>query len=242
METRAAAKLRVLGLLLAIGISCNCQAAQAMLLSGQVEERAESLEAPSPMPPALNQNQNQSQSQNQNRNQNLPLPLQSQQARPDTARAAIGRPAAPLATGKPTTNSFPATYQGAWYCETTVIDSTLPAVLQGQVIGSEVVFFPSKDGGIHARWNQPGWVETQSQAITFNGTEAKADRTTYYFGDNMQGSWAARARDQFAQTGPDMISAKSYVDQYLDGQYLGRYRTVSVLKRSGTPQNMASMN
>lgn len=232
METRAVAKLRVLGLLLAIGISCNCQVAQAMLLSGQVEERAESLEPPSPMPPALDKNQN----------QNLPLPLQSQQARPDIARPAIGRPAAPMAMGKPTTNSFPATYQGAWYCETTVIDSTLPAVLQGQVIGSEVVFFPSKDGGIHARWNQPGWVETQSQAITFNGTEAKADRTTYYFGDNMQGSWAARARDQFAQTGPDMISAKSYVDQYLDGQYLGRYRTVSVLKRSGTPQNMASMN
>ncbi len=233
METRAVAKLRVLGLLLAIGISCNCQAAQAMLLSGQVEERAETLEAPAPMPPALDKNQS----------QNLPqTSLQSQQARPDTGKPAISRPAAPMSMGKPTTNSFPATYQGAWYCETTVIDSTLPAVLQGQVIGSEVVFFPSKDGGIHARWNQPGWVETQSQAITFNGTEAKADRTTYYFGDNMQGSWAARARDQFAQTGPDMISAKSYVDQYLDGQYLGRYRTVSVLKRSGTPQNMASMN
>lgn len=246
METRAvakpqpraklSAKVRLIGVLLVLAF--NCQAAQAMLLTGQVEERAEALEP------------NQNQYQNQNQSQNL-APLQSLQGRPDLLnRPNLGGPipnrpsqvAQPPSVSKPTTNSFPATYQGAWYCQTTVVDSTLPAVLQGQVIGSEVVFFLSKDGGIHARWNQPGWVETQSQAITFNGTEAKADRTTYYFGDNMQGSWAARARDQFAQTGPDIISAKSYVDQYLDGQYLGRYRTVSVLKRSSTSQNMASMN
>lgn len=244
METRVAAKTKLsakaklsakLNLSLTVillALAVNCQPAKAMLLSGQVEERAEALET----------NQTPNQIPNQNPNQS---PLQSQQGRPDLTRANLNRPnqaAQQPSPTKPTTNSFPATYQGAWYCQTTVVDSTLPAVLQGQVIGSEVVFFLSKDGGIHARWNQPGWVETQSQAITFNGTEAKADRTTYYFGDNMQGSWAARARDQFAQTGPDMISAKSYVDQYLDGQYLGRYRTVSVLKRSGTSQNMASMN
>ncbi len=234
METRVIAKslklkLKLIAILLALAF--NCQAAQAMLLSGQVEERAEALES------------NQNSGPNSNPNQRpIQAPLQSQQGRPDLARP--GQPSGNTqpCLNKPTTNSFPATYQGAWYCQTTVVDSTLPAVLQGQVIGSEVVFFLSKDGGIHARWNQPGWVETQSQAITFNGTEAKADRTTYYFGDNMQGSWAARARDQFAQTGPDIISAKSYVDQYLDGQYLGRYRTTSVLKRSGTAQNMASMN
>jgi hypothetical protein len=246
METRAvakpkpsaklSAKVRLISVLLVLAV--NCEAAQAMLLTGQVEERAEALEP--------NQNQNQNQSQKQNL-----APLQGQQGKPDLLNRTnlngpnLNKPsqvAQPPSAYKPTTNSFPATYQGAWYCQTTVVDSTLPAVLQGQVIGSEVVFFVSKDGGIHARWNQPGWVETQSQAITFNGTEAKADRTTYYFGDNMQGSWAARARDQFAQTGPDMISAKSYVDQYLDGQYLGRYRTVSVLKRSSTSQSMASMN
>lgn len=234
METRVIAKslnLKMIALLLALSV--NCQAAQAMLLSGQVEERAEALESnqnPSPNP-YVNPNQNQGQA-----------PLQSQQGRPDLTKAGQPSVSTQPSLNKPATNSFPASYQGAWYCQTTVVDSTLPAVMQGQVIGSEVVFFLGKDGSIHARWNQPGWVETQSQAITFNGTEAKADRTTYYFGDNMQGSWAARARDQFAQTGPDIISGKSYVDQYLDGQYLGRYRTTSVLKRSGAAQNMASMN
>ncbi len=245
METRVIAKslnlkLKLIAVLLAL--AANCQAAQAMLLSGQVEERAEALESNPNSGPNSGPNSNLYSSPHSNQSQGqIPTPLRSQQGRPDLAK---GQPAATTQPGlnRPTTNSFPASYQGAWYCQTTVVDSTLPAVLQGQVIGSEVVFFLSKDGGIHARWNQPGWVETQSQAITFNGTEAKADRTTYYFGDNMQGSWAARARDQFAQTGPDIISAKSYVDQYLDGQYLGRYRTISVLKRSGAAQNMASMN
>ncbi|CAN5145442.1 hypothetical protein BH11CYA1_BH11CYA1_34320 [soil metagenome] len=245
METLTSAlpKLKMLGLLLVL--ACNCQAAQAMLLSGQVEERAETLEQiPGAMPASPSQRPAQGPApqslQSQPISQSQPT-LQNQQGRQDQLRTSPPRPN--QANLKPSSsNTFPATYQGAWYCETTVVDSTLPAVLQGQVIGSEVVFFPSTDGAIHARWNQPGWVETQSQAITFNGTEAKADRTTYYFGDNMQGSWAARARDQFAQTAPDLISAKSYVDQYVDGQYLGRYRTVSVLKRSGNSQNMASMN
>lgn len=177
------------------------QAAEAMLLSGHLEEKNENKDKPAA--------------------------------------------ASPTDTGSPTPvlnppNTFPKTYQGTWYCQTTVVDSTLPSVSQGQVIASEVVFFPSADGLIHAKWNQPGWVETQSLAVAFNGVEAKADRTTYYFGDNMHGSWAARARDQFIQVSADQIMAKSYVDQYLDGQYLGRYRTESVLKRTQAGQNMAT--
>jgi hypothetical protein len=214
MATLRLLPAKIIMLLAVLAISSP---AQAMLLSGQVEQAEEVKEV---------------ELQNQ-KPQAAPPNFQGQQQKPKAEQA---RPQSPTA------NSFPASYQGAWYCETTVIDSTLPAVAKGQVIGSEVVFYSSKDGTIHARWNQPGWVETQSQAITFNGTEAKADRTTYYFGDNMQGNWAARGRDQFAQTGPDAISAKSYVDQYMDGQYLGRYRTVSVLKRTGLGQNMANMN
>ena len=109
-------------------------------------------------------------------------------------------------------------------------DSSAPAVVAGQTIESEVSFYPAAGGRIKARWNQAGWAETQAVASTFgkNNDEAKSDRTTYFYGDNANGAWAARARDQFALTAPDTISAKSYVDQYIDGQYAGRYRTVSV--------------
>jgi len=237
METWAKNFKKVLWAAAALAL-ISPQPTQAMLLSGHLEERKEGQDSqPSTQPSSQQPGQQQAaqpaplQSQTP---QLSPLPSASLALPANQARGA-SRPGQPA-----TANSFPLTYQGAWYCETTVIDSTLPAVAQGQVIGSEVVFYPAKDGTIHARWNQPGWVETQSQAVTFNGSEAKADRTTYYFGDNMQGSWAARARDQFAQTSADAITAKSYVDQYMDGQYLGRYRTVSVLKRNADSQNMAN--
>jgi hypothetical protein len=139
-------------------------------------------------------------------------------------------------------NTFPRSFAGSWVSETKVIDSTAPQVIAGQVIASDVIFYPTSDGRVQARWNQPGWVETQNVACSFgkNNNEAKSDRTTYFFGDNAQGSWAARARDQFAQTAPDTITAKSYVDQYIDGQYVGRYRTLSVLKRTSTDSTIAN--
>jgi hypothetical protein len=140
-----------------------------------------------------------------------------------------------------TPNTFPRAFQGSWACQTTVVDSNAPAVAAGQTIDCDVTFYPTGDGRIQARWNQPGWQETQAVASSFgkNNNEAKSDRTTYYFGDNAQGSWAARARDEFAQTAPDTITAKSYVDQYIDGQYVGRYRTMSVLKRSSSDPSIA---
>ena len=138
-------------------------------------------------------------------------------------------------------DSFPKAFKGDWSCQTKVVDSSAPSVAPGQIIDSEVVFYPTADGRIKARWNQAGWVETQSNAYSFgkNNDEAKSDRTTYYFGDNAQGSWAARSRDQFKQSSPDTISATSYVDQYIDGQYVGRYRTVSVLKKTSTDASIA---
>ncbi len=235
METWAKIVKRTLLIVAAVAIN-SPQSASAMLLSGHLEERKDGTDGTDG--PNGRQQQGTGPALQSQTPTLSPVPSLQQQPNSQITTRPQARPpqAAPV-------NSFPLTYQGAWYCETTVVDSTLPAVAQGQVIGSEVVFYPAKDGTIHARWNQPGWVETQSQAVTFNGSEAKADRTTYYFGDNMQGSWAARARDQFAQTSADAISAKSYVDQYMDGQYLGRYRTVSVLKRNAAAQNMAnSMN
>jgi hypothetical protein len=87
METRVIAKslnLKTIAILLALAV--NCQAAQAMLLSGQVEERAEALES--------NQNSGPNSNPYSNPNQS-PAPLQSQQGRPD------------LAKGQPATNTQP---------------------------------------------------------------------------------------------------------------------------------------
>jgi hypothetical protein len=136
-------------------------------------------------------------------------------------------------------NSFPKAFEGTWECNTTVVDSSSPSVAAGQVINSEATFYATTGGRIQGRWNQAGWVESQCTAESYGPDQAKSDRTTYYYGDNSQGSWAARSRDQFALTAPDTMSAKSYVDQYINGQFAGRYRTVSVLKKVAAAQNIA---
>jgi len=137
-------------------------------------------------------------------------------------------------------NTFPKSYLGDWACQTKVTDSTVATVSAGQTIDSEVTFYATAGGRVQARWNQAGWVETQNTANSYGKNEAKSDRTTYYFGENSQGSWAARSRDQFALTDADTISATSYVDQYIDGQYAGRYRTASVLKRISSNPTIAN--
>lgn len=136
-------------------------------------------------------------------------------------------------------NSFPAGFEGRWHCVTRVIDSAVDTIAVGTELVSEVNFVRLQGGRVVARWLQPGWTETQASAVKWNENEARVDRTSYYFGEGMNGSWGSRARDQFVQTGSLSMECKSYVDQYLDGNYIGRYRTISVLTRAGTVDTIA---
>jgi hypothetical protein len=139
----------------------------------------------------------------------------------------------------PPPNSFPENYAGRWQCVTRVIDSAVDTVAVGTELVSEVSFVEIPDGRVIARWAQPGWTETQASAMSWSSREAQTDRTSYYFGEGMNGSWASRSRDHFMQTGTDRLDCKSYVDQYIDGRYVGRYRTVSVLSRVGAVNTIA---
>ncbi len=136
-------------------------------------------------------------------------------------------------------NSFPAGFEGKWHCVTKVIDSAVDTIAVGTELVSEVNFVRLPGGRVVARWLQPGWTETQASAVKWNESEARVDRTSYYFGEGMNGSWGSRARDQFVQTGSRSMECKSYVDQYLDGNYIGRYRTISVLSRDGVVDTIA---
>jgi len=139
----------------------------------------------------------------------------------------------------PPPNSFPANYSGRWQCVTRVVDSAVDTVTIGTEMKSEVCFVDVPEGRVVARWVQPGWTETQASAMSWSSREAQTDRTSYYFGEGMDGSWASRSRDHFMQVGTDKLECKSYVDQYMDGRYIGRYRTISVLSRVGTVNTIA---
>lgn len=157
---------------------------------------------------------------------------------PGQPTLAYGRaPSAAQLTPPP--NSFPANYSGRWQCVTRVVDSAVDSVAVGTELKSEVCFVDVPDGRVVARWVQPGWTETQASAMSWSSREAQTDRTSYYYGEGMNGSWASRSRDHFLQVGIDRLECKSYVDQYLDGRYIGRYRTISILSRLGTVSTIA---
>ncbi|MCA9816862.1 MAG: hypothetical protein R3C24_14490 [Cyanobacteriota/Melainabacteria group bacterium] len=139
----------------------------------------------------------------------------------------------PVSNGVPNlpANSFPSTFLGRWHCVTEVVDSYVRDVGVGTKMVSEVKFSRKPDGRVVADWLQPGWTESQAFAVTWSDKEARVDRTCYYFADGMQGAWASRSRDHFIMQEPAKMVCKSYIDQYIDGRYLGRYRTVSVLTR-----------
>ena len=137
------------------------------------------------------------------------------------------------------TDSFPDAYEGQWQCETTVVDSAVGAVVPGVKTVSLVSFARNAAGAITSSWQQDGWAEGQSTVTAFNTNEAQLDRTSYYMVGSNAGLWAARARGQYTKVANDDIVAKSVVDQYMDGQYVGRYRTTSVMRRLRPEVDMA---
>lgn len=135
-------------------------------------------------------------------------------------------------------NSFPVSFSGIWRCETTVVDSGVSTILPGQKSISEISFKHAPDGRTVASWAQPGWTEAEASPVSFSQEKARVDRTNYYWGDGVQGAWAARSRDDFTRVSDSQMISKSYIDQYVDGQFVGRYRTTSVLYRVSDADGM----
>lgn len=128
-------------------------------------------------------------------------------------------------------DSFPQDVQGSWQCVTVVIDSLVDTVPVGNKVVSKMDFVKGTDGRIVARFLQPGWTEAQESVTAFSNTQYQMDKTNYYYGDHTNGSWAARSRDRYQLVEKNKMIAESEVDQYVNGRYVGRYRTHSTLVR-----------
>lgn len=137
------------------------------------------------------------------------------------------------------TASFPSTYEGLWRCQSTVIDSQMNIVLTGHKLTSVIRFVRNADGRLVAQWVQPGWNETQTNVEKFSESEAKLERTNVYSADG-NSNWLARSQDVFTQIDDATMVAQSEVDQYMDGQYIGRYRTESILSRITQPEDLSA--
>lgn len=129
-------------------------------------------------------------------------------------------------------DSFPNSFAGTWKCLTVVIDSAVASVEIGSRLESQVEFSRGEDGKVLAHWSQPGWTEAAMSVTALNDHEADLNRTNMYVlpaaGNS---SWTAKSSDHYLQFEADQIAAVSSVDQFVNGEYLGRYRTKSLLVR-----------
>lgn len=125
-------------------------------------------------------------------------------------------------------NSFPQTFAGWWKCVTVVVDSAVSTIPVGQRVESAISFEQLRDGRVIERWEQPGWTETASNVTPISTVEVALERTNFYRRD---GRWAAHSRDRYLQIDANRIAADSQVEQFVDGQFLGRYQTKSMLYR-----------
>lgn len=135
--------------------------------------------------------------------------------------------------------SFPSTYEGLWRCQSTVIDSQINIVPTGHKLTSVIRFVRNADGKLIAQWVQPGWNETNTAVQRFSESEAKLERTNIYSGDSAS-NWATRSQDVFTQIDDATMVAQSEIDQYMDGLYIGRYRTESILSRITQLEDLSS--
>lgn len=131
-------------------------------------------------------------------------------------------------------DSYPSSYEGTWHCQTEVIASSASCISIGQQMSCAVRFQRHKSGEISAVWQQPGWQEAKSSIAACGPHEAITKRTNFYLGNGSNRSWTACCHDHFKQLSANAMVSSSYVDQYMDGHYLGRYQTRSVLYRVGS--------
>lgn len=132
-----------------------------------------------------------------------------------------------------------AKFQGTWQSVTLVTDSLVPTVAAGQRVVSTMEFARSDQGRLYAKWQQPGWQESQSAITVISPDNFMIDRTSYYTADRNSGSWATRSRDQYSLLTNSQILAVSEIDQYIDGRFVGRYCTRSVLTKISDQTSVA---
>lgn len=163
-------------------------------------------------------------------------------AAPATLQSSATREIAPAMATAATTRQEKQTplarFQGTWQAVTVVTDSLVPTVSAGQRVVSTMEFAQSNDGHLYAKWEQPGWRESQASVTVTSTDSFMIDRTSYYFGDRST-AWATRSRDSYNLLEGNKVLATSEIDQYVDGRYVGRYCTRSVLVKISDSTSVA---
>jgi hypothetical protein len=123
--------------------------------------------------------------------------------------------------------------EGNWKCVSQVVASNVPGVTPGKVVQSAVQYRKDGRGNLVELWFQNQWTPANSAVVKLDSDLLTSTHESTSPG-NDGGAWSARSHDLYKIVAPTRIVAKSTVEQFVNGQFIGQYQTASVLLKSGS--------
>lgn len=118
---------------------------------------------------------------------------------------------------------------GTWKVTTVVVDSNCRYVSTGEESFSKLNF-SLIDGKLTPTWFGHSWNLIDNRMF-----KLEENNHLLWVRDNSlvkeRKFWLAHSEDVFNIESPNYITAQSKIDQYLNGNYVGNYKTVSYLKK-----------
>ncbi len=116
---------------------------------------------------------------------------------------------------------------GEWRVETQVVWSDCPYVKPGQKANSKMVI-NDFNGRIYPTWNANGWKLLENSQINIEANNSIKWERVNALVDN-DDVWKTESVDKFDLTKSGAMLGESLVKQFLNGDYVGSYMTVSFL-------------
>ncbi len=126
-------------------------------------------------------------------------------------------------------------FLGKWNMQTIVTSSNCPYILTGTTTESdlEIKILPMKRDGVNflkALWKGGKWADSSGTIKLLNEKEAISERVTS-FKTNDRNNWKSILIDHLKLTEDNTIYSESIVLQYKNGEFIGEYKTFSILTK-----------
>lgn len=118
---------------------------------------------------------------------------------------------------------------GEWKVVTEVVWSDCPYVKEGQVSSSKLVI-SNASGRLYPSWKANDWKLVRNHKINFSNDEL----ITWERENEVRRAgqvWKVESIDKFELKGAESMRGESLLRQYLDGEFVGTYMTVSYLQK-----------
>lgn len=118
---------------------------------------------------------------------------------------------------------------GGWNCTSQVVASSCPTVSPGTVIESFIHYLRNTQGAVVQNWQEPGWTPAASAIFKLSDWTFATQKESSI--QTAQGRVTARSQEKLKVVNPNTMVAESTVHQYLNGQFIGPYKTNSVMHK-----------